>query len=239
MVEPVTKLSLDMPGGVVAVLAECSDGKCRSVEFANIPAFAHSLDAPLEIAGEPTMLIDIAFGGMFFALVDAHKLGFSIAPDEARDLAVLGEKVRQAAREQHRAVHPEFPASHGVSIVQLDGPFNGPGGVSRNTCIVAPGRSDRSPTGTGTSARLAVLHARGLLSVGDTMIHESIIGSRFVGRITGTASVGPFPAVLTSVKGRAWITGMMQYFRDETDPWPEGFVVADTWGLTPITKQDH
>jgi len=239
MTEPVTRLRLDMPGGVVDVVADCSNGKCRSVEFANIPAFAHSLDAPLEIAGDSTMIIDIAFGGMFFALVDAHRLGFRIAPDEARDLAVLGEKVRAAAREQYDVVHPDFPETRGVSIVQMDGPFNGPGAVSRNTCIVAPGRSDRSPTGTGTSARLAVLHAKGLVSVGDTIIHESIIGSQFVGKITGTGAVGAFPAIHTSIKGRAWITGMMQYFRDETDPWPEGFVIADTWGLTPIVKQDR
>jgi proline racemase len=239
MTEPVTRLSLDMPGGVVDVVAECSSGKCVSVEFANIPAFAHTVDAPLEVAGEPMMTIDIAFGGMFFALVDAHRLGFRIAPDEARDLAVLGEKVREAAREQYDVVHPEFPETRGVSIVQMDGPFNGAGAVSRNTCIVAPGRSDRSPTGTGTSARLAVLHAKGLVSVGDTIIHESIIGSQFIGRITGTSTVGPFPAIHTSVKGRAWITGMMQYFRDESDPWPQGFVIADTWGLTPIVKQDR
>jgi proline racemase len=237
MREPSTRVRLDMPGGVVEVVAECEGGKCRSVELANIPAFVHALGAPLEIPGEKTMTVDIAFGGMFFALADARVLGFSITPDEARDLAVMGEKIRSAAREQHEVVHPLFPETRGVSIVQLHGPFNGPGEVSRNACIVAPGRSDRSPTGTGTSARLAVLHARGLVATGEGIIHESIIGSRFVGRIVGETAVGPLPAVETTIRGRAWITGLMQYFLDETDPWPEGYVVGDTWGLTPILRQ--
>jgi proline racemase len=237
MREPETRLRLDMPGGPVDVVAECRDGKCRSVEFTNIPAFAHILDAPLEIAGDRTLTIDIAFGGMFFAMADATALGFSIVPDEARDLAAIGEKIRVAAREQYEVAHPLFPETRGVSIVQLHRPFTAPGEIIRNTCIVAPGRSDRSPTGTGTSARLAVLHARGRLGVGESIIHESIIGSRFTGRIVGTTGVGDRPAVLTTVKGRAWITGLMNYFVDETDPYPEGYVVADTWGLTPITKQ--
>jgi proline racemase len=237
MKEPETRLRLDMPGGPVDVVAECSGGKCRSVEFKNIPAFVDRLDAPLEIEGERTTKVDIAFGGMFFALADARALGFEIRPDEARDLARIGEKIRVAVRERYEVVHPEFPETRGVSIVQLDGAFNGPGEVSRNTCIVAPGRSDRSPTGTGTSARMAVLHARGQLKVGETLIHESIIGSKFTGRIVGTTSAGTKPAVETTIKGRAWITGLMNYFLDETDPYPEGYIIADTWGLNPILRQ--
>jgi proline racemase len=169
---------------------------------------------------------------MFYAIVDATRLGFAVTPDEARDLAILGEKIRLAARQQLAVIHPENPAISGVSIVQLNRPFEGVGKATRNTCIVAPGRSDRSPTGTGTSARLAVLYARGLMKVGDEMIHESIIGSKFRGRILGETRVGVVPAILPAIEGRAFLTGFMQYLLDPADPWPEGYRVADTWGVT-------
>ncbi|HYF53815.1 MAG TPA: proline racemase family protein, partial [Salinarimonas sp.] len=238
MEEPVTRLRLDLPGGVVEVTAECADGRCRSVEIANVPCFVDRLDAPLEVVGYGTVRADIAYGGMFYALVDATALGFRIVPDEARELAELGERVRRAARAQLDVVHPENPDIRGVSIVQLNAPFVGEGDAVRNTCIVAPGRSDRSPTGTGTCARLAVLHARGLLGFGGTLVHESIIGSRFVGRIMGETEVAGRAAILPTVRGRAWITGMHQYFLDPEDPYPAGYVVADTWGHTPGLTQD-
>jgi proline racemase len=239
MREPETRLRLDMPAGPVDVLAECRDGRCLSVTLSNVPAFAARLDAPLEVPGLGTMAIDIAYGGMFYAIADAHALGFQVTPDEARELAELGEKIRIAAREQHQVAHPELPEIRGVSIVQFAAPFNGPNKVARNTCIVSPGRSDRSPTGTGTSARMAVLHARGLLRAGEGLIHESIIGSRFEGRIVGeTALRDGTRAVLTTIKGRAWITGLHQYFVDPDDPWPEGYVVADTWGTSGTLVQN-
>jgi proline racemase len=239
MREPETRLRLDMPAGPVDVLAECRNGRCLSVTLSNVPAFAARLDAPLEVPGLGTIAIDIAYGGMFYAIADAHALGFQVTPDEARDLAELGEKIRIAAREQHEVAHPELPEIRGVSIVQFAAPFNGPDKVARNTCIVSPGRSDRSPTGTGTSARMAVLRARGLLRVGEGLIHESIIGSRFEGRIVGeTTLIDGTRAVLTTIKGRAWITGLHQYFVDPEDPWPEGYVVADTWGTSGTLVQN-
>jgi proline racemase len=169
--------------------------------------------------------------------VDAHALGFAVEPHEARDLAILGEKIRIAAREQHEVVHPEFPEIRGVSIVQFACPFTEPNAVIRNTCIVSPGRSDRSPTGTGTSARMAALYARGLLKVGEGITHESIIGSRFEGRIVGTTTINGVEAVQTTIKGRAWITGLHQYFVDPSDPWQQGYLVSDTWGVTNTTLQ--
>jgi len=237
MTEPVTELRLDMPAGPVDVIATCERGKVTGVTIRNVPAIALKLDAALEVAGVGTLNIDISYGGMIFAIVDAKAAGFAVAPDEARDLAVLGEKVRIAAREQHRVAHPLHPEIAGVSIVQFAGPFNGPDQVSRNTCIVAPGRSDRSPTGTGTCARMAVLHARGLLKVGQGIVHESIIGSRFKGRILGATTVAGVKAIEPEITGRAWITGLHQYFVDPSDPWPEGYVVADTWGTSGTTRQ--
>ncbi len=141
------------------------------------------------------------------------------------------------AREQLEVIHPENVGIRGVSIVQLNRPFEGVGRVSRNTCIVAPGRSDRSPTGTGTCARLAVLHARGQMVVGDAMIHESIIGSRFHGRIVSATSVGGRPAIVPAIRGRAWITGFHTYLLDPDDPYPEGYLLPDSWGVTGTLAQ--
>jgi proline racemase len=129
-------------------------------------------------------------------------------------------------------VHPENPGIRDVSIVQLGRPFEGIGQVTRNTCIVAPGRSDRSPTGTGTCARMAVLHARGQMATGDSMIHESLIGSQFRGRIVSATSVGGRPAIVPAIKGRAWITGYSTYLLDPDDPYPQGYVLPDSWGVT-------
>lgn len=237
MVEPETRLRLDMPAGPVDVLAQCRDGKVLSVELTNVPCFATYLDVPLEVEGYGTIAIDIGYGGMFYAMTDVTKLGFAIAPQEARELAVLGERIRLAARAQYAVVHPENDAISGVSIVQLHSPFTVPGGESRNTCIVAPGRSDRSPTGTGLSARLAVLAARGMLKVGDRYDHTSLIGSRFEGRIVGEARVGTWPAIVPAIRGRAWITGFHSYVVDPADPWPAGYRVADTWGVTDSVTQ--
>ncbi|MGN7867398.1 proline racemase family protein [Paracoccus sp. 22332] len=237
MIEPVTRFKLDMPGGVIEVTAECEGGKCRSVTFRNAPAFAAVLDGALEVPGHGTIPLDIAYGGMFFGIVDAQALGFQIVPDEARDLAVLGEKIRMAAREQFDVVHPDFPNVRGVSIVQFAMPFNGPGNVARNTCIVSPGRSDRSPTGTGTSARMAVLQARGLMGRGDVLIHESIIGSRFTGQILEVRENGGRTKIIPQITGRAWITGQHSYYLDPEDPWQTGYMLSDTWGVTPTLKQ--
>jgi proline racemase len=237
MQEPETRFKLDMPGGVIEVRAQCRDGKCVSITFRNAPAFAERLDAAIEVEGFGTLIVDIAYGGMFYAIVDAKALGFSVAPDEARELAVAGEKIRRAAREQLDVVHPEFEHVRGVSIVQFAMPFQGPGNVTRNTCIVSPGRSDRSPTGTGTSARMAVLQARGLMGVGDVLIHESIIGSRFTGRIVELTEVAGRKAIVPEITGRAWITGEHSYYLDPTDPYPQGYVLSDTWGTSTSVKQ--
>ncbi len=243
MTEPETRFRLDMPGGPVDIVAECRDGKCVSVTLRNVPAFAFAIDAPLEVEGVGTIKIDIAYGGMVYAIVQAADLGFAVVPDEARAIAEFGERIRVAAREQHHVVHPEFPSVAQVSIVQFAGPLRDVAGqpgrrIARNTCICPPGRSDRSPTGTGTTARMAALHARGVLGVGGGLTHESIIGSQFHGTIVGETSVGPFPAIEATIRGRAWITGFHQYVVDGTDPYPTGYVIGDTWGTSTIISQD-
>jgi len=229
MREPETTLRLEAPAGVVEVTAACRDGRCESVELTNVPCFAVRLDATLEVDGLGTLTVDIAFGGMWYAIADAHALGFALVPSEARELSLTGERIRAAAREQLPCAHPDNPDIAGVSIVEIAEPWRGVDAVSKNAVVVAPGRLDRSATGTGLSARMAVLHARGLMRVGDAMTHASVIGSTFDGRIVAEASVGGRPAIVPAIRGSAWITGVTQVTLDPSDPFPEGYLLSDTW----------
>jgi len=237
MREPETVVRLEAPGGVVEARAGCRDGRCESVEFTNVPCFADRLDAPLEVEGLGTISVDISYGGMWYAIADAAALGFAIEPSEARELSRAGERIRAAAREQLPCAHPENPAIAGVSIVQIAQPWQGVGQVSRNAVVVAPGRLDRSATGTGLSARMAALHARGLMSIGDTMTHASAIGSTFDGRITAETNAGGRPAIVPAIRGSAWVTGIFQLMVDPTDPYPEGYLLSDTWGVSGLDEQ--
>ena len=237
MREPETVLRLEAPGGVVEVRATCRDGRCESVELTNVPAFADRLEAPVEVEGIGTVAVDVAYGGMWYAIASAQALGFAIEPDEARDMSLTGERIRSAAREQLPCVHPENPGIAGISIVQIAGPWQGVGRVSRNAVVIAPGRLDRSATGTGLSARMAALHARGLMRVGDAMTHASPIGSTFDGRIVSETEVGGRPAIVPAIRGSAWITGISQLVIDPDDPYPEGYVLADTWGVSGLDLQ--
>ena len=229
MHEPETTLCLEAPAGVVEVVATCRDGRCESVELTNVPCFADRIDAPLDVDGLGTLTVDVAFGGMWYAIADAQALGFTLEPSEARDLSRAGELIRAAAREQLPCVHPENPGIAGVSIVEIAEPWRGVGAVSKNAVVVAPGRLDRSATGTGLCARMAALHARGALHAGDTMTHASVIGSTFDGRVVSETTVAGRPAIVPAIRGSAWITGLTQAVVDPTDPFPEGYLLNDTW----------
>jgi proline racemase len=237
MREPETLVRLEAPGGVVEARAVCRDGRCESVEFTNVPCFADQLDAQIEVDGLGTVSVDVAYGGMWYAIADATALGFAIEPHEARDLSIAGERIRSAAREQLSCSHPDNPEINGISIVQIAEPWQGIGKVTRNAVVVAPGRLDRSATGTGLSARLAVLYARGQMRVGDAMSHASAIGSTFDGRIVREVEVGPRAGIVPAIRGSAWITGISQYVVDDTDPYPEGYLLADTWGVSGLDSQ--
>jgi proline racemase len=237
MHEPETIVRLEAPGGVVEARAACRDGRCESVEFTNVPCFVEQLDASLEVEGLGTLDVDVAYGGMWYAIADAKTLGFAIEPEEARDLSLAGERIRAAAREQLTCIHPENPDIASVSIVEIAEPWQGVGQVTKNAVVVAPGRLDRSATGTGLSARLAVLHARGLMNVGDSMTHASAIGSTFDGRIVEETRVGDRDAIVPAIRGSAWITGIWQVLVDPTDPYPEGYLLSDTWGVSGLDTQ--
>ncbi len=227
--EPETTLRLEAPAGVVEIRAACRDGRCESVELTNVPCFADRLDAPLEVDGIGTVAVDVAFGGMWYAIADARALGFALEPAEARELSRVGELIRAAAREQLPCEHPENPEIAGVSIVQIAAPWEGVGAVTGNAVVVAPGRLDRSATGTGLSARMAALHARGRMRAGDSMSHASVLGSSFEGRIVSETTVGGRPAIVPAIRGSAWITAITQVLVDPDDPFPEGYLLTDTW----------
>lgn len=238
MQEPVTELVLEAPVGLIRVRCECRDGKVIKARLVNQPSFVYHQDAPVEVAGVGTVMMDVAFGGMTYAMVDAEALGFALVPDEARDLVALGQKIKQAAVEQLPVAYPGNPDMPGITNTEFMGPLRREGDhwVARNTVVVSPGRCDRSPCGTGSSARLALMHAKGLIREGETLIHESIIGSRFACKVESTTHVGQYDAVVTSVAGQAWITGLYQVGMDPTDPYQNGYTLTDTW-FEPFKQQ--
>ncbi len=240
--EGANALTLETPAGLVDVEAEVSGGQVVRVTFRNVPAFAVHLDQAIEVPSLGTVIVDVAYGGMFYVIADAAPFGLSLTPDEGRDIVRIGEMIKAAAREQLPVVHPENPGIHGITIGQLSAPPAHPEAHRKNAVIVSTGildwnrpsswtgALDRSPCGTGTCAKMAVLHAKGQLPLGHDFVHEGILGTTFTGRLVGEAKVGPYPAVVPTLSGRAWITGFAQYVVSDGDPFPEGFTLGDLWG---------
>ena len=231
MVEPETTMILEAPGGLIEVVAACNNSKVDKVTVRNVPSFVDKMDAMIEVEGVGTFTVDTAYGGDSFVIIDAESLGFQIKPDEARDIVEVGVKITNAANEQLGFYHPENPDWQHISFCQITAPLTRENNalLGRNTVIIQPGKLDRSPTGTGCSARMALLHAKGLMNTGDTFIGESILGSRFTCSIDSATQVAGKEAIYPIISGRAWITGTHQHTLDPTDPWPEGYRVADTW----------
>ncbi len=231
MTEPETRLLLEPPGGLVEVVARCRQGRVEAVRLTNVASFVDRLDAPLEVAGLGTITVDTAYGGDSFVIVDAARLGFELRPSEAREIAELGVRITAAANQQLGFSHPEQPDWAHFSFCQVAGPLVREDGIAsgRNAVAIEPGKIDRSPCGTGCSARMAVLHARGELAEGEPFIGRSLIDSRFDCRIEALANVGGRPAIRPSISGRAWITGTHQLLLDPSDPWPGGYRLSDTW----------
>jgi len=231
MHEPETVLTLEAPGGLIKVKATCRDGEVEKVSVTNVASFVSQLDADLEVAGLGTFKVDTAYGGDSFVIVNAPELGFSLAPDEARDIAEAGVRIVQAANEQLKFSHPENPDWSHFSFCQMAMPVVVENGVKqgRNAVAIMPGKIDRSPCGTGCSARLAVLRARGEIEIGEEFRGVSIVGSTFDCAIEKETTVGNVPAVLPRIRGRAFITGTHQHTLSPADPWPEGYRLSDTW----------
>jgi len=235
MSEPETRFTLEAPGGLVDVIAQCRDGKAQRITVKNVPSFADRLDTHLEVEGIGTLKVDTAYGGDTFVIVDAGSAGFEVTPDEARDICATGIKITVAANEQLGFRHPDNADITHISFCQFARPVIEEAGqqIGKNAVVVRPGKVDRCPTGTGLSARLAVMYAKGQARVGDTLLARSIIDSEFLGRIEEEVSVGNISAIRPSISGRAWITGRTQLKLDPQDPWPEGYRISDTWPKMP------
>lgn len=235
MKEPVTKLVLEAPGGLVRVSAECREGKVRRVTFRNVPSFVDKLGTTLDVGGLGTIRASTAYGGDTFVIVDSAELGFSLTPDEANDIVAMGTKITAAANDQLGFVHPENRQLTHISFCQMAAAIEDEGGrrIGRNAVVIRPGKIDRSPTGTGVSARLALLHAMGEADVGDSLVARSLIGSEFIGRIESETKVGATKAIHPVVSGRAWIYEHRKLVLDPGDPWPAGYRIADTWPRMP------
>jgi proline racemase len=232
---------IDTAVGTVQATAELDNGRVRRVTVANVPSFVVALDYPLVVPTFGTIPVDIVFGGQFFAQTDVRNLGLPLDPNRGRDLARAGALIKLAASNQIKVSHPSNPGVSGVNLVMLHSGSRVPGTVSQNTVVLSngpllsedpttwTGALDRSPCGTGTCARMAALHARGQLALGEDFVHRSIIGSEFVGRLTELTQVGPHPSVLPTISGRAFVTGRSQWRVDDDDIFPEGYTVGDIW----------
>ena len=241
MTEPVTEITLEAPAGLIRIRATCAGGKVTGVTFRNVPAFATHLDTPIEVPQLGTVVVDVAYGGMFYVIADAAKLGFALLPDEGRDITRVTEMIKAAAAEQLPVVHPDQPGFAGITIGQMSGPAHDPRNSWRNVVTVSTGTLDwsrpstwtgvidRSPCGTGTCAKMAVLHAKGRLGIGEDFRHEGILGTVFTGRLIEETRVGERTAVVPTITGTAWVTGFASYVVDPTDPFPEGYTVGDLW----------
>ncbi|WP_380058215.1 proline racemase family protein [Falsihalocynthiibacter sp. SS001] len=231
MQEPVTELTLEAPGGLVHVRADCKDGKAERITVQNVPSFADQIGVELKV-DDQVLTVDTAYGGDSFVIVDAAALGFKLVESEARQLAQLGVKITNAANAQLGFTHPQNPEWNHISFCLFAGPLSKTetGYEARSAVAIQPGKVDRSPTGTAVSARMALLYAKGEMAEGQTFEATSIIGSKFTGRIAKTTKVEERPAVIPEISGRGWVTGIHQHMLDPTDPWPEGYRLSDTWG---------
>jgi proline racemase len=242
MVEPITELVLEAPAGLLNVRAECHAGKVTKVTFRNVPAFAVHLDAEIEVPGYGRATVDIAWGGMFFVIAEAAQFGIELAPENGAAMVRLSEALRAAAAEQLPVVHPDNPGITGPTIAQLTAPATAPGtdgrgAITVSTGVFNPSRPealtgilDRSPCGTGTCAKMAVLHARGLLEVGQDYVNAGPMGTTFTGRIVDTTQIGPYPAIVPTLSGQGWIYGTSNWSLDPSDPFPQGYTIGDIWG---------
>jgi proline racemase len=224
--EPLTQLILETPAGLISVDAQVHNGKVTQVTFRNVPAFAVHLDAKIDVPTLGTVTVDVAWGGMFYVIADAAPFGLSLTPNEAGETARVAELIKIAAQQQLPVAHPENPEIQGISIAEMTL-------GQKNNVVVSTGSLgclDRSPCGTGTCARMAVLHAKGLLPLHRDFIHEGVLGTTFTGRLIEETQIGPYKAVVPTLSGQAWITGFAQYVLDPTDPFPQGFTVGDIWG---------
>ncbi|MEX5341467.1 proline racemase family protein [Pseudomonas sp. I2] len=241
MKEPVTELILEAPAGLIGIKAQCRDGKVKSVTFKNVPAFAAHLDAKIQVPHLGEVTVDVGWGGMFYAIADVRQFpGLELKPEHGGEIARVSAMIRQAAAEQLPVAHPDYPGI-GITISQLSGPTDSPDADWKNAVTVASGELDwdnpstwtgaldRCPCGTGTCAKMAVLHAKGELPLNQDFRHQGVLGNVFTGRLVEETRIGDYKAVVPTITGTSWIYGLNTYVLDHDDPFTEGFVVSDIW----------
>lgn len=222
--EPVTTIRLDTPAGLVIAEVAVDGGAARSVTIRNVPSFSSGLDLSVDVPGIGAVSYDMAFGGNFYAMVESEALGVEFARDNGDEILRRGMQLMAAINEADAPVHPTDPAIRGCKHVQVLAPGS-TAQHSRHAMVISPGWFDRSPCGTGTSARMAQLYARGELPLDVDFVNESFIGTHFVGRLVEETRVGDIPAVIPMITGRAWITATAQYMLSDDDPFPAGFLL--------------
>jgi proline racemase len=228
MVEPESRVTFDTAAGLVVATATCQGGKVVRVALDMPPSFVAQQDAVIETAEWGAVRYDLCFGGVFYALVDVAQIGLTIAPENARDLAMIGVDLRNRIAAVEPALHPTVPALNGLAYVMFRSVE--PDGAVRTCTTLRPGRADRSPCGTGSNSNMAARYARRTVKPGDKVISRSIIGGEFVTEFIAETTIGPYAATQNRVSGQCWIYGLSQIGLDPTDPFPTGFTLSDTWG---------
>ena len=226
---PVTTVRLDAPIGLITAEVVVRDGRAESVTIVNVASYAHALDQSVEVPGRGTIACDIGFGGNFYAFVSAADVGIPFERDRAEDFISAGREIMSAVNEQIEPVHPETGFRGCEHVVFLTPPtepgLNGEVPDARHVLINYPGWLDRSPGGTGTSALMAVRHARGQLGLNTDFVNECFIGTSFTGRLVEETTVGEHVAVVPTITGSSWLTATSQFMLDPSDPFPAGFTL--------------
>lgn len=241
MKEPVTEFMLEAPAGLIGIKAECRNGKVTSVEFRNVPAFVVHLDKEIEVPHLGKVTVDVAWGGMFFVIADARQFkGLQLKPERGAEIARIGTMIRKAAQEQLPVSHPDYPGI-GITVAELSAPTDNPNADWKNAVVNVSGAFnwddpstwaaplDRCPCGTGTCAKMAVLHAKGQLRLGEPFRHAGILDTVYTGKLIGTTKVGNYGAVIPTLSGESWITGYGTHILDSEDPLTEGYMMGDIW----------
>lgn len=230
--EPITELTLDTPAGLVGARVTVKDGMAMDVTIKNIPSFLYKSDLVVDVPGFGKVQLNIAYGGNFYAIVPAEEVGLELVTSRARDIVTVGNLIRDAVFEQVEVVHPTRADIKGCSHVRFISKSTHPKATTRNAVLYSAEAIDRSPCGTGTSAEMAYRYSKGMQKLGEEFISESIIGSIFYGNLVEETKVGNLTAVVPTIRGSAYISGIQQFVLDERDPWPEGFYLGTSsrWG---------
>lgn len=223
---PITTIRFETPSGLVTAKAFLDEGRVRNVAFLNVPSFVLDVEQTIQVPGIGPVQYDLAFGGAFYAFCRTEALDLTLEPEHAPRLQTLGLAIKQAIMADRAIAHPTEPKLGYLYGTIFTGPPQTPGGDVRQTCIFANGALDRSPTGTGVSAHLALLHAKGTLTVGQALQFESILGTRFGGKIVEETQLGAHPAIIPEVEGHAYVTGRHEFMIDPDDPLRDGFLLG-------------